>query len=186
MLGFSPLAALPLGSGPALPSGGPPSTGGKAFQHNAFQNHIYVGLHIKGFQVETVVVVPPTGGGAGFVETFTRRRWRELLLAIEAERNAEDDIRGNRTPKQQEKLQDAIRATNAAILAAHDQAETAKLNADLRKLANSLNAAVSASRVTASIKHANTAIIAAQSITAYVKQQQEDEEELEMVFLLLN
>jgi hypothetical protein len=157
-----------------------------AFQANAFQNHLFVGAHLKGFQVETVVVIPPSGGGAGFVETFTRRRWRELLLAIEAEANAEADLRGNRTPKQQEKLQDAIAAANAAILAAHDQAETAALNADLRKLANSLNAAVSASRVTASIKHANIAIIAAKSITAHIKQQQEDEEEIEMVFLLLN
>jgi hypothetical protein len=159
-----------------------------AFQANAFQNDKFVGALIKGFQVETVSVVPPQGGGAGFVHTFTRRRWREFMDVLEAEAAAVADVAGSRTVKQQEKLQDAIAATNAAILAAHDQAETAKVSEDLARLANSLNAAVGASRVTASIKHANAAIIAAKSITEHyrrLQQEQEEEEEMEMVLLLL-
>jgi hypothetical protein len=156
-----------------------------AFQVNAFQNHIFIGAHIKGFQVETVPsIVPGEGGGAGFVHVFTRRRWKELLAVMEAEARAIADIEGNRTPTQQEKLYDAVAATNRAIMAAYDQAATAKINEEMQRLANSLDAAFGATRVTASIKNANAAIAAANVIIAHYREQ--EEEEMQMVFLLVD
>ena len=157
-----------------------------AFQANAFQNDHFVGALVKGFQVVTVPVTVPPSGGGGFVATFTRRRWREFMAAYDAEMAALADMRGNRKPKQQEKLQDAIAATNKAILAAHDQAETAKLSENLQRLANALNAAVGASRVTASIKHANQAITIGNAIAQAIHEQQQEEEDMQMILLLLN
>src|SRR5262245_24774466 len=124
---------------------------------------------------------PPTGGGAGFVHTFTRRRWRELQLAIEAEQRAEMDLRGGRKPKQQEAIQAAIAAANKAILAALDEAETARLNHELVQMAHALDAAMGATRVTASIKAANRVVALSQAIVAATRA---EEDELMQVFLL--
>jgi len=127
---------------------------------------------------------PPSGGGAGYIHYFSRRRWRELMLALEAEERAIADIRGSRTIKQQEALQAAIDRANAAILAATQAAETAQLNAELIRLAHALDAAVSASRVTASIKAANKAFAVSNLIIAQLRREQEEEEELMQVLLL--
>src|SRR5262245_29508490 len=96
-------------------------------------------------------VVAPPAGGAGYVHVFTRKRWRELQLALEAEERALLDTKQTRRPKHDKAVQAAIEAANKAILAAAQEEETARLNADLLRLAHALDAAISASRVTASI-----------------------------------
>jgi len=125
--------------------------------------------------------VTPPPGAALAVHTFTRARWAALQKAIKATRRLEQDISGDNTAKEQAALQAAAIAANRAILAAYDEAHTAKLNADLNRLANSLNAAVSASKVTTTIRHANRAVVAAAMI---IKRTQEEEEETMQVILL--
>ena len=122
------------------------------------------------------------GSGAGYVHTLTRRRWREWELAYEAEMRAIEDREGNRTVAQQAAIQAATDAANAALRAAADAAETAQLNADLVRLANALDGALSASRVTASIKRAKAAVIAAQAILDEL----EEDEDMQAILLTLH
>jgi hypothetical protein len=127
--------------------------------------------------LEVCVEVAPALGGAGFVHFYSRRRWRELMEALYAEEQALADIQGNRTPAQQDALRAATDAANAALLAAQQAHESAKLNADLVRLTNSLNAAVGASKVKYSIGRANAAIAASHSIIAEIRRQEEEEDE---------
>jgi hypothetical protein len=132
-------------------------------------------------------VVTPQGGGAGFVHFFSHRRWREFMAAYDAEVRAIMDRRGSRPVAQQEAIEAAITATNRAILHAREAAETAKLNADLVRLANALDAAVGAKKVAYSIKRANAAIAASEAIIAEARRQaEEDEEDMAAILLMLH
>jgi hypothetical protein len=150
------------------------------FQQNAFQNDVTG--PIKGFQV--LAGVPPAAlGGGGFVQTFSRRRWREFMLAYDAEMRAIMDLQGSRTIPQQDAIRAAKDAAEKALLAVVDAAETEKLNADLVRLANALDAALGSKKVAYSIKRANAAIAASEAIIAEAKRQEQEEED-DMIAIL--
>ncbi len=131
------------------------------FQASAFQN--------SAFQVDVTASV---GWSPGFrhgrkeleqklkrqrSETFSRRWFDEYLKAEEA---ALERAAKSKSPKQREALEDAVTAASEAVAEALDDGR------DIEALTRTLHAAANASRVTASIRLAQTVVALAKSAEA--------------------
>jgi hypothetical protein len=128
-------------------------------------------------------VAPPPSAGGGGVGTFTRRRWRELQDAIEAQHQAE--IRAqDLTQKKRAALVRAAAAAEQAIEAA-EQAEQRAQSANLERLASLLETASRATATAELVRVANNAIKLAHEIkAAFARQEEEDDEETITLLLL--
>ncbi len=101
--------------------------------------------------------------------TFSRRWFREYL---EAEAAALERAKEAKSAKQREALEEAVEAANEAVVEALDDGRS------LEELTRSLNAAANATRVTASIRHAEEV-----KRLAAIAEWDDEEEAIELLLL---
>lgn len=124
--------------------------------------------------------VAPTPGGEGGGRivggTFSRGRWRELRRKRWEE--LESAIKAEEAAREQERLQEAADVVARAIAAAEAEGESAQVNADLVRMTNALEAAISAKRTTHALKKADQAMRVARELI-----EMEDEDDIVMLLL---
>jgi hypothetical protein len=127
---------------------------------------------------------PERAVGKPHAVRLRRQRRRALQRALKAARRVEDEINDPAvSAAEQEALRQAAIAANRAIVAAYDEAASAEVNADLLRLANSLNATASARRTSETIAHARRAIATAHAMVAQAQAQEDDE--MQIILLAL-
>ncbi len=159
-----------------------------SFQADAFQN--------DAFQVEVVAVAAGAGGwivkhraGDELRHTgasFSRKRWLELLVQIEQEREAVAvKATGIRKPAARKAIRGAAALAEEAIEAARAGAASAKAAANLRAMASALEAAAGAKSLVTIIAQAEQARALACAILAAMQVGTDDEDEEDAIMALL-
>lgn len=140
---------------------------------------IFVLTGIAATLVPTGQPVGVTGGGGA--RHFTRQRWRELQELIAAEEAAEAKARGDERPH----LAEAAAQAREAIEALEQVEAREAVAADVCKLTRTLQGAMGAKSLRASIAQATAANAMAKAMLARIVEMELDEEE-SVMFLLLS
>lgn len=143
---------------------------------------IFVLTGVAATLVPTGQPTGPSPGGMGIVShAFTRKRWRELQDLIAAEEAAEAKARGADRPH----LAHTAAQVREAIEALEQVEAREAVAADVRKLTRTVQGALGAKSLRASIAQATAANAIAKAMTARIAEMERDEDE-EITMLLLS